>query len=85
MAVLQIIVERPTDMACSFLFSLDCYSKQAGDESHLTQNIPLAHSFHLSFAMFIISYPCKVSSPRNPKHHNKVIGGTTGKPCSWAN
>jgi hypothetical protein len=60
MAVLQIIVERPTDMACSFLFSLDCYSKQAGDESHLTQNIPLAHSFHLSFAMFIISYPCKV-------------------------
>ncbi len=26
-----------------------------------------------------------MSSPRNPKRYNKVMGGTTGKPCSWAN
>jgi hypothetical protein len=62
-AVLQIIVERPTDIGCFFLFSLDYSSKQAGYESHLTQNILLAHSFHLSFAFHVHHLVSLYSSP----------------------
>ncbi len=36
-------------MVWSFLFSLGSHSKHAGDESHLIENISLAHVFHLPF------------------------------------
>jgi len=30
------------------LFSLDCYSKQAGDERHLTHDVPFSHAAYLT-------------------------------------
>jgi hypothetical protein len=35
------------------ILALGRYSKQTGDESHLMENIPFAHVFHLSFSQHV--------------------------------
>jgi hypothetical protein len=59
--------------ACSFLFSLGCYSKQAADESHLTHTVSLAHSSHLSLAnhvdRLVSFYSSLCGLQRKEAHH----------------
>jgi len=49
------------DVRPHLLLSLDCHSKQAGDERHLPQDVSFVHTTHLPFlTICITSYPCNV-------------------------
>jgi hypothetical protein len=70
MVVLQEIEEKP--WGDDHLFHLGDHSKQAGDEGHLTFNVPLGDIVDLSFAYHahdLIALECSLSSFKRKKAH----------------
>jgi hypothetical protein len=46
------------------LFSIGCYSKQAGDERHLTHDVPFSHATYLTRPPHVHGFIALQGSPR---------------------